>query len=262
MLMAVAVTGAPTDSLTWESDTTMAGDTTVQVEEMNSVTSTAAPAVETVEAPQPVLDRSTKTLWWMVLATAMGTLLAVASGVMAFLARREVADMQETYNKALEQTNNDMRRLAEESAREVNALRMQVARMAAATPARATVVKEPQHQRSAQQPPQPSGPQTFYLAKPDAEGVFTRVSTAFELGNSLFLLTTADGVRGTFTVIDNADVHRFALMMPTDNLTRACSGEGIQLSAGRERIVTDAPGEAVMENGSWHVVRKALIRYA
>ena len=87
------------------------------------------------------------------------------------------------------------------------------------------------------------------------------MSEQFELGNSLFELTTADGVHGTYQVIDNRDVHRFALMMPTENLTRACIGNNIQLSSGFSRIVTDRDGEAVREQGQWQVTKQAAIHY-
>ena len=62
-------------------------------------------------------------------------------------------------------------------------------------------------------------------------------------------------------VIDNADAQRFALMMPTDNLTRACTGSGIQVSTGKTGIVTDTPGEATFDNGVWRITRKAIIHY-
>ena len=67
-------------------------------------------------------------------------------------------------------------------------------------------------------------------------------------------------MHGTFEVIDKPEVHRFALMMPADNLIRACSGNAIQIPSGN-RIVTDRAGEAEFINGKWHVVVKAIIHY-
>ena len=46
------------------------------------------------------------------------------------------------------------------------------------------------------------------------------------------------GKTDTFAVINDAGVHQLALMMPTENLTRACTGHNIQISAGKTRIVT------------------------
>ena len=62
-------------------------------------------------------------------------------------------------------------------------------------------------------------------------------------------------------VIDNRDVHHFALMMPTENLMRACTGNAIQMANGKTRIVTDRPGEAQLDNGKWRITLKANIHY-
>ena len=94
-----------------------------------------------------------------------------------------------------------------------------------------------------------------------ANDYFIRTTEVVEIGNSIFELSTNDGVTGTFKVIDNPEVHQFALMMPTENLVRACTGKGIQISNGKTRIVTDREGTARLENGRWHVAVKAIIHY-
>ncbi len=99
-----------------------------------------------------------------------------------------------------------------------------------------------------------------FMSKPDENDDFTRVSDEFEPGNSIYVLTTFDGKTGTFEVIDKPEVHRFALMMPAENLIRACSGNAIQIPNG-SRIVTDRAGEAEFIDGKWHVVVKAIIHY-
>ena len=76
-----------------------------------------------------------------------------------------------------------------------------------------------------------------------------------------YKLTGTDGRTGTFGVIDDTAVHSMALMMPTENLVRACTGNGIQLSNGKTRIITDRDGTARCENGRWHVAVKAIIHY-
>ena len=100
----------------------------------------------------------------------------------------------------------------------------------------------------------------LFMSKPDDNDDFTRVSDTFESGNSIFVLTTLDGPHGTFEVIDKPEVHQFALMMPAENLMRACSGNAIQIPSGN-RIVTDRAGEAEYVDGRWHVVVKAIIHY-
>jgi len=104
-------------------------------------------------------------------------------------------------------------------------------------------------------------PLTVFLSKPDDNDNFVRATDTFEPGNSIYRLTTDDGEHGKFEVIDNPDVHRFALMMPAENLMRACSGNAIQIPSGT-RIVTDRPGEAIFKDGKWHVSLKAIIHYA
>ena len=106
-----------------------------------------------------------------------------------------------------------------------------------------------------------NGTKRLYLTKPDANDYFIRTTEVVEIGNSIFELSTNDGVTGTFKVIDNPEVHQFALMMPTENLVRACTGKGIQISNGKTRIVTDREGTARLENGRWHVAVKAIIHY-
>ena len=100
----------------------------------------------------------------------------------------------------------------------------------------------------------------LFMSKPDENDDFTRVSEEFEQGNSIYVLTTFDGKHGKFEVIDKPEVHRFALMMPAENLLRACSGNAIQIPNG-SRIVTDRAGEAELIDGKWHVVVKAIIHY-
>ena len=106
-----------------------------------------------------------------------------------------------------------------------------------------------------------NGPKRLFLTKPDANDYFIRTTEVVEIGNSIFELSTNDGVTGTFKVIDNPEVHQFALMMPTENLVRACTGKGIQISNGKTSIVTDREGTARLENGRWHVAVKAIIHY-
>ena len=106
-----------------------------------------------------------------------------------------------------------------------------------------------------------AGPKRLFLTKTDANEYFIRSTEVVEIGNSIFELTTNDGITGTFKVIDNPEVHQFALMMPTENLVRACTGKGIQISNGKTRIITDREGTARCDNGRWHVAVKAIIHY-
>ncbi len=115
--------------------------------------------------------------------------------------------------------------------------------------------------RPASQPSRSTAPKVVYLTRPDESGRFMGASTRFERGNSIFQLSTVDGSTGNFIVIDDDEVNRLALMMPTENLTRACTGNNIQVSGGMHRIVTDTAGRAVLDNGRWRIVTPAKIHY-
>lgn len=121
---------------------------------------------------------------------------------------------------------------------------------------------KPQEQPKKEEPKPAFGePRILFMAKPDEEDNFSRTSSQYEPGNSIFELTTMDGKSGSFTVINKSDAHKLALLMPGDTLTRACSGNNIQSTAGKSRIVTDRAGRAQLENGKWHIVVKAIVHY-
>lgn len=104
-------------------------------------------------------------------------------------------------------------------------------------------------------------PRIIYLSNANSDGVFLRAEAQYNLGNSIFKLITTDGYSGTFSVIDDPNVHEMALLMPVDFLVNACDGLNLQLSQGARAIVTDSTGTAVFENGRWRVARKAQIHY-
>ena len=126
--------------------------------------------------------------------------------------------------------------------------------------------EEPKKEEVKKEEPAPAAsfgePRILYMAKPDENDNFSRSSSAYEPGNSIFELTTMDGKSGSFTVIGKSDAQKLALLMPGDTLARACSGNNIQSTAGKTRIITDRAGRAQLENGKWHIVIKATVHYA
>jgi len=124
--------------------------------------------------------------------------------------------------------------------------------------------EEPKKVEPKREEPKPatfSEPRILFMAKPDEKDNFSRSASAYEPGNSIFELTTMDGKSGSFTVINKSDAHKLALLMPGDTLARACSGNNIQSTAGKSRIITDRAGRAQLENGMWHIVVKAIVHY-
>lgn len=186
-------------------------------------------------------------------------LIAATAAVFAYFLRKdfkaeqarsvaEINALKVALKKRQEETQSELDRLN----REIVDLKLQLKQRPAETVVK--VAHKPQIERE-------KFPKQLYLTRPDERGVFMGVSSVFEPGNSLFELTTPDGRTGSFKVIDDADVHHLALMMPTENLTRACTGNNIQVSGGMRRIVTEAPGKAVCENGAWRVTEMARISY-
>lgn len=104
-------------------------------------------------------------------------------------------------------------------------------------------------------------PRILFMAKPDENDNFSRSASAYEPGNSIFELTTMDGKTGSFTVINKPEAQKLALLMPGDTISRACSGNNIQSTAGKKSIVTDRAGRAKLENGKWHISVKAIVHY-
>ena len=188
-------------------------------------------------------------------------LLAAGAGVLAFFLRKdfkeeqarsdaEVNALKVAFKKGQEEMQHEVDRLS----REVEALKSELKQAQRVPSPAVAVAHKPQ-------PAREQFPKRLYLTRPDERGMFMGVSRDFEPGNSIFELTTPDGRTGTFKVIDDAEVHHLALMMPTENLTRACTGDNIQVSGGMRRIVTEAPGKAVCENGAWRVTEMARISY-
>lgn len=197
-------------------------------------------------------------------------LLALGALAVAFLTRRSLLKLQANYYDDVEALNLKVNKLASELSRlgrhprqepdpAPQPRREQPAQVSAPARQDSTVTARPEPRPERRVQPRPK--LTIYLSRPDDNECFMSATKDFVPGNSIYVLTTSDGRRGAFSVIENSDVHRMALMMPGENLVPACSGHGIQMSEGKTRIVTDREGEAVFENGRWCVSIKAIIHY-
>ena len=223
----------------------------------------AAPQVEEMAQPATSTDDSGPNLLVMGVLTLCG-ITGIVMSVVAFSKIKQMKvekkDNEITALKtALKQRNEEF----EQSLRQIETRIAMVeqereqAASASVAPRQVTVGQA----CAMPKPEKKAGASKIFLSRPDDKGVFLAASTHIEPGNSIFVLTTADGTTGTFAVINDAGVHQLALMMPTENLTRACTGHNIQISAGKTRIVTDAPGRAVKEGRQWKIVQQATIHY-
>lgn len=197
-------------------------------------------------------------------ALIMGALgLCAALGIaLALAALYQIKKLKEEKNNEIAALKTALKQRNEEVGQHLKALSEQLAQVEERLSRREATPSVPQQKPKAAPPQKPKAmPTEFFVSRADEGGFFSSVSSRMEPGNSIFRLSTADGVNATFEVICDAGVHQLALMMPTENLTRACTGENIQISAGKTRIVCDAPGTAKKEGNRWRIVKPAVIHY-
>ena len=199
----------------------------------------------------------------------LGTLLGLWALLTALSNRGKIKEMRRNFARELDRTNANLQEFSTDAADQMKALSIRLTgkdyRTNEAIAEEFAEEEAPEAAEQTDEVPQAVAEEegevmNLFMSKPDENDDFTRVSDTFEPGNSIYVLTTFDGQHGTFEVIDKPEVHRFALMMPAENLIRACSGNAIQIPSGN-RIVTDRAGEAEFIDGRWHVVVKAIIHY-
>ena len=191
----------------------------------------------------------------LALCAALGIALALA-------ALYQIKKLKEEKNHEIAALKTALKQRNEEVGQHLKSLSAQLAQVEERLSQREATPSVPQQKPKAAPPQKPKAmPSEFFVSRADEGGFFSSVSSRMEPGNSIFRLSTADGVNATFEVICDAGVHQLALMMPTENLTRACTGENIQISAGKTRIVCDAPGTAKKEGNRWRIVKPAVIHY-
>lgn len=198
-------------------------------------------------------------------ALIMGALgLCAALGIaLALAALYQIKKLKEGKNHEIAALKTALKQRNEEVGQHLKSLSAQLAQVEERISRREATQSVPMQPKPKAAPPQKpkAVPSEFFVSRADEGGFFSSVSSRMEPGNSIFRLSTADGVNATFEVICDAGVHQLALMMPTENLTRACTGENIQISAGKTRIVCDAPGTAKKEGNRWRIVKPAVIHY-
>lgn len=99
----------------------------------------------------------------------------------------------------------------------------------------------------------------IYLGRANADGVFLRAERDLNPDHSLYRLSTADGITGTYAVADNPDVDRRILMNPGVQLAAACILSNPGDTYGKESVATHESGTAIFENDRWRVLRPARV---
>lgn len=238
-----------------------------QQEKSADKANTAQPAK--AENKTPIACPADLPLWLGIL----GSLLGLIALLISLSNRGKIKEMRRTFARELDRTNANLQEFSTDAADQMKALSIRLTGKAirnqpatASEPVEETVLQEIDNDDIEDEAPadaietEEGEVMNLFMCKPDENDDFVRVSDTFEPGNSIYVLTTFDGTHGTFEVIDKPEVHRFALMMPAENLIRACSGNAIQIPSGT-RIVTERPGEAEFIDGKWHIVVKAIIHY-
>lgn len=240
---------------------TTAADTTIR--QQPTAGDTALFNANNAPQPQDYSSTSATTPNALVVCALSALLSILALAVTANANRRNKAKIREL-QRGINALKKDIESTKTEFLNELNAKKVVSAAAARPLPPHRdkATVKTPSAIQKATAEPEPIISKQLYLPRPDANGVFPRATASFENGNSIFTLTTTDGLSGTFEVVDSKEMQRIALMMPTANLTNACTGHNIQTSSpGYNRIVTDQAGIAFFDGGQWHIKTKAVIHY-
>lgn len=101
-----------------------------------------------------------------------------------------------------------------------------------------------------------------YLGRVNSRGLFVRADRHAVDGQSIFKLSTSNGVSGTYTVIVNPIIADYALADPGKWLAGGCFAKDLYDTDGKDEIITETPGTAVFRDGAWRVEKKAKIRYS
>lgn len=100
-----------------------------------------------------------------------------------------------------------------------------------------------------------------YLGRVNSRGVFVRADRQPVEGQSVFKLTTKDGLEGEFTFMSSQINDDLALYDPGKWLSGGCVAKDIFDTEGRTEVINENPGTAIFREGAWRVGRKARIRY-
>lgn len=151
---------------------------------------------------------------------------------------------------------------------EADAAKAEAARMRAALK-KAEERPAPREQAAApaprqQEEPKPQQPKILneiYLGRANAKGLFVRGDRRPNPGHTVYRLDTKDGIVGTFRVLNSPEAFELAVSNPLQFLAGGCVCENFEEAETAEKIVTETPGTAILENGCWKVLRKSRIRF-
>ncbi len=103
-------------------------------------------------------------------------------------------------------------------------------------------------------------PRQYYLSAPTPEGIFTEFSEEERVGSSVYLLTTDDGINGTFRMLNTPDALATLAISISQFVKPVCKIIGAVTIQPRH-VAVHMPGSAVFENGVWRTTVKAQVQF-
>lgn len=192
-------------------------------------------------------------------AAAPAPTVSVAPGIDARRLEAEVESWKARYAQR-EQRVRTLEMEVERLTNELTAAR-KAAAAAAAQPRQAAQPAPAQQPRYTPRPEARRTTHKIYLGRANQRGVFLSATPEYAPGSSIFLLTTTDGMSGSFTVAPNPETTDMALANPEEILAGACTAHNLPQTDGASEIMTQQAGTALFEGGCWRVSRKARIAY-
>lgn len=218
-------------------------------------------ATHVVNAQDAKGDQSTP--WWMLLA--MLAVAGVCSGAVFVVLNNKLVEAQRKLKANMKKENAELtgrlQTLIDKTDRiesSVNSVRRDIMSASVRTQ---SAQQPPARQQPVTTPPaQPAGqPTVFYFSMPGSDGTWREATTAKKASQSLYQMTSEDGVHGRFVVLNEPIAVQMITMQVAKYLNPVCRMTNTlsQVSG----IVTDEPGIVVKENGVWRVTKKAEAHY-
>ena len=179
--------------------------------------------------------------------------------------------------EALEAENNNLRSELSRRNRELDEARSEIARLRAGASETKRPVKDdafraiaatvasqattaPRREKTVEKA-QPKVISEIFLGRANPKGLFVRGDRRPNPDHTIYRLDTKDGIVGTFRFADTPEAFAVAISNPLHFLAGGCVSENFEEAEGAARIITEAPGTAILENGCWKVLRKSKIRF-
>ncbi|MDE5868995.1 MAG: hypothetical protein K2H18_02080, partial [Muribaculaceae bacterium] len=159
--------------------------------------------------------------------------------------------------RELDETKSELARLRAGASEIRKQVKTEAPRAAAAVaPVAAAPKKERPEERT-----QPKVISEIFLGRANPKGLFVRGDRRPNPEHTIYRLDTKDGIVGTFRFADTPEAFAVAISNPLHFLAGGCVSENFEEAEGAARIITEAPGTAILENGCWKVLRKSKIRF-